>query len=234
VTEPAYVVPPADGGLRTQASHAEAAVPAPTSPPDLDETLVIEDGVIPRRLRRPLDLARFVLAILITAAIVLVAYFATETAAGLDTDLTTGAALLPSLLVLALNVIGGLGTLGLPIAAAVMLVLRGRVRVLFDALVALLLAIILLTVMSIGLTSADVPRLLVALAGSTSPDSVATAPILGGLLAFVTVSRLMGRRPGTSSPSWSSARSSSSRCSARASPWPASASPSHSAGPSGS
>ena len=195
MTEPAYVVPPADGGLRTQASHAEAAVPAPASPPDLDQTLVIEDGVIPRRLRRPLDLARFVLAILITAAIVLVAYFATETAAGLDTDLTTGAALLPSLLVLALNVIGGLGTLGLPIAAAVMLVLRGRVRVLFDALVALLLAIILLTVMSIGLTSADVPRLLVALAGSTSPDSVATAPILGGLLAFVTVSRLMGRRP---------------------------------------
>lgn len=195
MTEPAYVVPPADGGLRTQASHAEAAVPAPTSPPDLDETLVIEDGVIPRRLRRPLDLARFVLAILITAAIVLVAYFATETAAGLDTDLTTGAALLPSLLVLALNVIGGLGTLGLPIAAAVMLVLRGRVRVLFDALVALLLAIVLLTVMSIGLTSADFPRLLVALAGSTSPDSVATAPILGGLLAFVTVSRLMGRRP---------------------------------------
>jgi uncharacterized protein (TIRG00374 family) len=195
VTEPAYVVPPADGGLRTQASHAEAAVPAPASPPDLDQTLVIEDGVIPRRLRRPLDLARFVLAILITAAIVLVAYFATETAAGLDTDLTTGAALLPSLLVLALNVIGGLGTLGLPIAAAVMLVLRGRVRVLFDALVALLLAIVLLTVMSIGLTSADFPRLLVALAGSTSPDSVATAPILGGLLAFVTVSRLMGRRP---------------------------------------
>ncbi|MDQ5975477.1 MAG: hypothetical protein QG661_2686 [Actinomycetota bacterium] len=195
MTEPAYVVPPADGGLRTQASHAEAAVPAPASPPDLDQTLVIEDGVIPRRLRRPLDLARFVLAILITAAIVLVAYFATETAAGLDTDLTTGAALLPSLLVLALNVIGGLGTLGLPIAAAVMLVLRGRVRVLFDALVALLLAIVLLTVMSIGLTSADVPRLLVALAGSTSPDSVATAPILGGLLAFVTVSRLMGRRP---------------------------------------
>lgn len=195
MTEPAYVVPPADGGLRTQASHAEAAVPAPASPPDLDQTLVIEDGVIPRRLRRPLDLARFVLAILITAAIVLVAYFATETAAGLDTDLTTGAALLPSLLVLALNVIGGLGTLGLPIAAAVMLVLRGRVRVLFDALVALLLAIVLLTVMSIGLTSADFPRLLVALAGSTSPDSVATAPILGGLLAFVTVSRLMGRRP---------------------------------------
>lgn len=195
MTEPAYVVPPADGGLRTQASHAEAAIPAPASPPDLDQTLVIEDGVIPRRLRRPLDLARFVLAILITAAIVLVAYFATETAAGLDTDLTTGAALLPSLLVLALNVIGGLGTLGLPIAAAVMLVLRGRVRVLFDALVALLLAIVLLTVMSIGLTSADFPRLLVALAGSTSPDSVATAPILGGLLAFVTVSRLMGRRP---------------------------------------
>ncbi len=163
--------------------------------PDIEQTLVIEDGVIPRRLRRPLDLARFVIALLIAAAILLVAYFATETAAGLDTDLDTGAALLPSLLVLVLNVVGGLGTLGLPIAAAVMLVLRDRVRQLFDALVALLVAILLLAGASFALTSTDVPRLLVALAGSTSVDSVATAPILGGLLAFVTVSRLMSRRP---------------------------------------
>ena len=160
-----------------------------------DSTLVIEDGVVPRRLRRPLDLARFVLAIVITAGIVLVAYFATETAAGIDTDLTTGAALLPSLVVLVLNVIGGIGTLGLPIAAAIALMLRRRLRQLLDAFIALLIAIVLLVGVSMALSAADVPRLLAALAGSTSPNSTATAPILGGLVAFITVTRLMSRRP---------------------------------------
>lgn len=168
-------------------------MPEPT--PVIEQTLVIEDGVIPRRLRRPLDLARFLLAFVITIAIVLVAYFATETAAGIDNDISSGALLLPALLVLVLNIVGGIGTLGLPIAAGVALVLRKRVRQLFDALVALLIAIVALIGVSMALSAADVPRLLSALAGSTSTNSVATAPILGGLVAFITVSRLMGRRP---------------------------------------
>ena len=158
-------------------------------------SIVIEDGVIPRRLRRPLDLARFVLALVISAAIVLGAWFATSTAAGLDSDISSGASLLPSIVVLALNVIGGIGTLGLPIAVAVTLTLRRRLRQLFDAFVALLIAVIILMLASITVANADLPRLLAALAGSTSPDSVATAPILGGLVAFVTVARLMSRRP---------------------------------------
>jgi uncharacterized membrane protein YbhN (UPF0104 family)/tRNA A-37 threonylcarbamoyl transferase component Bud32 len=136
-----------------------------------------------------------VLGIVITVATVLIAWFATSTAAGIDSDLTSGASLLPGLLVLALNVIGGIGTLGLPIAAAIMLILRQRVRQLLDAFVALLIAVVLLTLTSMALTAADLPRLLAALAGSTSPDSVATAPILGGLIAFITVARLMSRRP---------------------------------------
>ena len=45
------------------------------------------------------------------------------------------------------------------------------------------------TALSLAVTSADVPRLLAALSGSTGPGSVATAPILGGLVAFVTVAR---------------------------------------------
>ena len=183
---------PAEAVPRPSPEEPEVATTGPISQL---AAVVIEDGVIPRRLRRPLDLARFVLAIVITAAIVLVAWFATSTAAGLGSDIATGASLLPSLVVLALNVIGGIGTLGLPIAAAVTLVLRRRVRQLFDALVALLIAILVLISISVAITAFDFPRLLAALAGSTSPDSVATAPILGGLVAFVTVSRLMTRRP---------------------------------------
>ena len=169
--------------------------PIPSEAGEQPTSIVIEDGVIPRRLRRPLDLARFVLALVISAAIVLVAWFATSTAAGLDSDISSGASLLPSVVVLALNIIGGIGTLGLPIAVAVTLTLRRRLRQLFDAFVALLIAVIILTLASYALANGDLPRLLAALAGSTSPDSVATAPILGGLVAFITVARLMSRRP---------------------------------------
>lgn len=170
-----------------------ATVPNPAVAPE--HTLVIEDGGIPRRLRRPLDLARLVVAMLVAAGVVGLAYVATETVAGLDTDIESGARLLPSIIVLALNVVGGIGTLGLPIAAAVSLILRGRPRQLFDALVALLVAIVLLAFLTWALTSLDAPRLLAALAGSTSTQSVATAPILGGLVAFATVARLLSRRP---------------------------------------
>jgi hypothetical protein len=100
-----------------------------------DATQVIEDGVVEPRLRRPLDLVRFVIALGIAAVTVLIAYFATSTTAGLDSDIASGVQNLPGPLVLVLNIIGGIGTLGLPIAAAVMLILRKRLRQLFDALV---------------------------------------------------------------------------------------------------
>ena len=164
-----------------------------------DEAAAVEpaivEGAIPRRVRRPLDLARFVVSIAVTIGIGLLAWFATSTTAGLGTDLTSGAQLLPSLVVLALNVIGGIGTLGLPIAASIALAARRRVRQLFDALVALLFAVVCLTIAANIVEGLDSPRLLAALSGSTSPGGATTAPILGGLIAFITAARLMGRRP---------------------------------------
>ena len=160
-----------------------------------DSTIIIEDGVYPRNLRRPLDLARFLLAVLLTCGIVLIAWFATSTAAGLGTDITSGANQLPSPVLLIFNVVGGIGTLGLPIAAAIMLILRKRIRQVIDSFVAMLVAVIFLTLLSTGVVALHVPRLLAALAGSTSSTSVATAPILAGLIAYVTVSRLLSRRP---------------------------------------
>lgn len=165
--------------------------PESTSAP----TVIIEDGFIPRRVRRPLDLARFILAVAVAAGTVFLGWFFTSTTAGLDSDIESGAALLPSFVVLVLNIVGGIGTLGLPIAMAVSLLIRKRGRQLFDALVALLLTIVLLTIISIAVTSLENPRLLVALAGSVVGTSAATTPMLGGLVAFVTVTRLMGRRP---------------------------------------
>ncbi len=157
--------------------------------------VLIEDAALPRRVRRPLDLARFAVAVLVTAGLVVGACLGTSTAAGLEQDVSSGASMLPDLVVLAMNIVGGIGTLGLPAAAAVSLLLRRRTRQLLDALVALLVAIIVLTAASWLLTRVDAPRLLAALAGSISPSSASTAPILGGLIAFSTVARLMSRRP---------------------------------------
>lgn len=182
------------------AADAEApvvpAAPAADSPaPPAEPAVEVDEAEIPKRVRRPLDLARFVVALAISAAIVLIAYIATDTAAGLDSDIDSGASLLPSVLVLVLNVIGGIGTLGLPIAVAVAMILRRRMRQLFDALIALFLGIVVLSALSFATSSIDAPALLVALAGSTSASSATTAPILGGLVAFVTVARTMSRRP---------------------------------------
>ncbi|MEI7631210.1 MAG: hypothetical protein WCJ73_08750, partial [Actinomycetes bacterium] len=141
----------------------------PDGQPLATSSVEIEEDPFTRRVRRPLDLARFVLAIAITGAIIGVGWFATSTTAGLEDDVTSGVQSLPSAVILALNVIGGIGTLGLPIAAGVALVIRRRARQLFDAVIALLAAVVLLTVASTAVSSSGLPRLLVALAGSTSP-----------------------------------------------------------------
>ena len=150
---------------------------------------------IPRHVRRPLDLARFLLALAVTGGIVLLAWAATSTAAGLGSDLSSGVSLLPAPIVLSINIIGGIGTLGLPVAAAISLIVRKRLRQLVDALIALLVAFLVLTATTEVVASIGSARLIVALAGSLSTASTSTAPILGGLVAFATVARLMGRRP---------------------------------------
>ena len=156
---------------------------------------IIYDGAIKKRIRRPLDLARFAVAISLVLGTIALGYFATSTTAGLDTDIEGGVALLPSLVVLALNVVGGIGSLGLPIAGSISLIVRRRLRQLFDSLVALFLAVTVLSIVSIVIGGLDNPRLLIAMAGSTSSANGSTAPILGGILAFITVARLMSRRP---------------------------------------
>lgn len=169
---------------------------APSVPGSMNPaTLVVDDGVVRKRIRRPLDLVRFVVAIALAAGTIALGWFATSTTAGLDSDIGSGVALLPSIVVLVLNIVGGIGTLGLPIAGSINLIIRRRFRQLFDALLALFLAITILFVVSSIIGSLDNTRLLVALAGSTSAASGSTAPILGGVIAFVTVTRLMGRRP---------------------------------------
>ena len=171
------------------------AIPRPKRAEAPAPTVVVEDGTIPRRLRRPLDLVRFAVAILAAALTVLIAYFASGTSNGIAQDITGATGLLPSILVLLFNIIGGIGTIALPVAVAISLVIRHRLRQLFDSLLGLLIAVVVLTGTAYLIRHYGPDRFILALAGSTLATSAATAPILGGLTTFVTVARLSGRRP---------------------------------------
>lgn len=157
-------------------------------------TLVIEDAVIDRRLRRPGDLARFALALFFIAATGLLSYLAQETTTGIGQDISQGANRLPSFLLLLASFISGLSILLFPAVTAVDLLLRKRARQLLESLAGLLLAVGILSVSTWTLVSLDSERLLLAFAGTT--DVTVAVPfnvLIGGFAAFITVSRTMSR-----------------------------------------
>lgn len=171
----------------------EAPVEAPSGGPGETPVPVIDEEAIPKRLRRPLDLARLVAAVALAAALFVFAYFATGTTAGLEEDLTEASRQLPPLVILVLNVIGGIGLLTLPVAVAVDLLVRGRGRQLLDALIALFVATTVLTVAAIIIDQFATDRVRVSLAGSLSEQDESLLPLYGGLVAFITVAGVMSR-----------------------------------------
>ena len=62
-------------------------------------TLVIEDTVLDRRLRRPGDLARFAFTLIAIAAVALLAYVAQSTTTGIEKDIYQGARRLPAAII---------------------------------------------------------------------------------------------------------------------------------------
>jgi uncharacterized membrane protein YbhN (UPF0104 family)/tRNA A-37 threonylcarbamoyl transferase component Bud32 len=157
------------------------------------DVAVIEDGVVAARLRRPLDLVRIVVALALSLLVAGFVLVAANTDVELDQSLLTASRRLPDVLVLVLSAAGGLGLLALPVAAGVDLLVRGRSRQLFDAMVALFLAVILLTVLALAVEQYGSEALRIALAGSASLDDDPFLPLFGGLVAFATVARLMAR-----------------------------------------
>ncbi len=157
-------------------------------------TLVIEDGVIPRRVRRPADLLRLAIALVAFAVTVAITYFLNATSAGIEQDLVQASTGLPAIAGTVLNLVGGLGVLLLPVAAGIDMIVRRRGRQLVDAMAAAFLGIVL-AVLVAGLVAAyGSPQLLVGITGVNAPDEkFVLSPVLVGLVAFVTVSRLLGR-----------------------------------------
>jgi hypothetical protein len=160
-------------------------------------TLVIEDGVIPRRVRRPIDLLRVVLSVGLIALILTLAYFASHTTSGLQHDVSTGARRLPAVLVLVVNAVSVLGVLLLPISTTVDLLLRRRSRQLLEAVLALVFVVLAVSGVARLILLYGSNAILEALTGSDNRTGRPLDALLAGLLAFITVARLMDR------PRWS-------------------------------
>ena len=157
-------------------------------------TLVIEDTVLDRRLRRPADLARFAFTLIALASVALLAYVAQSTTTGIEQDIYQGTSRLPAALILITNLISGLGTLIFPVIVSLDLLVRKRPRQLMESVGGLLVSVLILSLISLALIQSGSQRLLLAFAGTTDPlTAVPFNAFIGGLAAFTTVSRIMSR-----------------------------------------
>jgi len=164
------------------------------APTAFTSTLVIEDAVLDRRLRRPSDLARFAFTLITIAAVGLLAYVAQSTTTGIDQDIVQGATRLPSPLILITNLISGFGALVFPAVVALDLLIRRRTRQLVESIGGLLAAVLILSIASWALIQSGSDRLLLAFAGTNDPaTAVPFNVVIGGLAAFTTVARVMSR-----------------------------------------
>ncbi|HYN55747.1 MAG TPA: hypothetical protein VES03_00980, partial [Motilibacterales bacterium] len=170
------------------------APPTPSTSPTYT-TLVVEEGFFRSRLRRPRDLLGAVLALLIATAVVLLAVTAQQTVIAIDDDLADAQRSLPDIIWGLLSALAGLGVVMLPLAAAVSMLMRRRGRQLIESVAAMTAAAIVLTLISTAVRDSGYDTLYAALTGAPINQDLAypTNPLLGGLVAFVTVARLMSR-----------------------------------------
>jgi len=149
------------------------------------------------RVRRPGDALRAVTALVLFLVVLLIAVVAVRTTKGLDQDIQKASANLPKLFILIVNIIGEIGTIGLPIALAIYLIWRGRRRQLIDALAASSIALLTAVLLSLLVLNSNSKQLLLALTGTqTGVHGVPINVLLAGVVAFATVARAV------ESPRW--------------------------------
>ncbi|HSO03661.1 MAG TPA: hypothetical protein VLQ92_04200, partial [Candidatus Limnocylindrales bacterium] len=167
--------------------------PAPITP--TYTTLVVEEGFFRSRLRRPRDLLGAVLALVIAALVVILAVAAEQTVIAIDDDIADAQRSLPDIIWGLLSALAGLGVVMLPLVAAVSMLVRRRGRQLIESVAAMTTAAIVLTLISTAVRDSGYDTLYAALTGAPIDADLAypTNPLLGGLVAFVTVARLMSR-----------------------------------------
>lgn len=154
---------------------------------------VIEDDVVKKRLRRPWDIVRFLLALILIGVVLSAAYVATATTAGIGKDVQSVSSDLPDFVVYILDLVGLAGLLLLPASAAIYLFSHSRRRQLLEATIALVVATTVLLIASFAILHLGSDRFIAMLAEPNEAVQAPLVPLLGGLLAFVTTARLMSR-----------------------------------------
>lgn len=150
---------------------------------------------LPRHVRRPADALRLIAATVLLVLLLAVGSVAVGTAAGLEQDLLGAATGLPRLILSIVTFVSGVGTLALPVAVSIDLIVRRRIWQLLDALVAATLAVVVALGFRYWVVNYQPSRLLEALT-KVLPDGSRSLPVqtlLVGVVAFLTLADLSGR-----------------------------------------
>jgi uncharacterized protein (TIRG00374 family) len=161
--------------------------------PQSEPTLIIDDGVFPRRVRRPVDVVRMAGALLGIVAVLIIATIALRTFSGIGEDVKDSAAKLPAVITLVLGFVSGLGTLVLPVVVAVNLLSRRRARLLLEAALSFVAAGLLLAALNRAAQLYGSADFWFGLAGTTERGVTPLQPFLAGVFALLTVARVRGR-----------------------------------------
>ena len=164
-----------------------------TRPPGADVEVV--EPEIPQRVRRPADVVRLAVALVVLVGGFILADLAAGTRGAVEQDLTEATSGLPRVLLTLLAWLSGIGVLLLPIGVGADLLMRRRAMQLIQALGAAVVAGILVIVLAVLVQSGNGGFLTDVLTrptttGTTSPLDIVVAT----MVALLTVADLSGRK----------------------------------------
>jgi hypothetical protein len=164
-------------------------------PAGADELIVVDQTA--RRIRWPIDLLRFLIAVLGIVALAGVGLLARATAAGVEIDAVGAGRRLPHAVLSLLAVVAALALLLLPVALAIRQLSRRQFRQLAEAVVTALAAMLVVALANAALRTGMAAELYHAIAAS-GRTARATGPLdgyLAGLIAYTTIIGLTGPSP---------------------------------------
>ena len=158
--------------------------------------VVVVEPPLPRRARRPADLARLMVSVVLLAVPLVLGNVAAGTSTGLEQDIFRSTSGLPKLLLLLVTYVAGIGVLALPVGLSLDMLLRRRPWQLLDALIAATLAATTAGLFRYWVEHEHPGRLLEALTKELESGvrSSPTQGLLAGIVAFLTLSQISGRR----------------------------------------
>ena len=144
--------------------------------------VVVVEPPLDRRARRPADLVRLMISLLVLALPLIAANYALRTTGGLEQDLVKSTTGLPKLALTVVTFAAGVGVLALPVGLSLDLILRRRVWQLLDAFVAAMVGGLVAFGLRTWIVHAEPGRLLNVL---TRDRLLATGQLVKGGYGFV-------------------------------------------------